>query len=84
MHTWDEIIVAADNALRRYKKPGGVKGFMRRMRDLLGNNKSTALAWAEFLPSEQEYFSILCGGLKLIIRVSTSIQKGTLVGSDPS
>ena len=36
----------------------------------LGKNKDNINGWLGLLPSESEYFSVLCGGFKLVLEVS--------------
>lgn len=71
-HTWEEAFDTVTKELGSYKDPPGWFGRVRKTMRSLGNNKDLALAWANLLPTQSEYFSILCGGLKLVITVSAS------------
>jgi hypothetical protein len=46
----------------------GAKGIIRKFFRLTGDHSSTITSWVGLLPSDQ-YFSIMCGGLKLILGV---------------
>ena len=57
---------AEENYLTEVKK--GPQGAVRRFFRLMGDYSSAATPWIGLLPSDR-YFSILCGGLKLIFEV---------------
>jgi hypothetical protein len=69
-HSWDEVIRAAKDAETAYHAEarkgakGAVRGYMRR----LGDYSAAVTPWIGLLPSDQ-YFSVLCGGLKLMFGV---------------
>ena len=54
-------------------------GFWRKIRIGLrrfGKTNKAFGAWAGLLPSQSEYFSIICGGFKLILGVGTLMPAG--------
>ena len=68
-HTWEEVLAAVNQASESYKDVPGLWGKIRKGLRSLGSNNQVFEAWADLLPSQSEYFSVLCGGLKLIFRV---------------
>ena len=70
LHTWEEVLEAVDEASTQYAQIPGLWGKIRKGLRRFGKNNQAFIAWAEVLPSQSEYFSILCGGLKLIFGVS--------------
>lgn len=48
----------------------------------LGKNKDNINGWLGLLPSESEYFSVLCGGFKIILEVSLNFPLTPLFGID--
>jgi hypothetical protein len=65
-HAWNEVIQAAANARDDcYEK----KGFGSKMGRMMTNSAEAVLKWSELMPSQNEYFSVICGGLKLIFGV---------------
>ncbi|MCJ1462582.1 hypothetical protein MMC07_001184 [Pseudocyphellaria aurata] len=70
MHSWDEVTQAANLAEEKYLKDAkGPKGSIRRFFRLTGDNARVIEPWVNLLPNDQ-YFSVLCGGLKLILGVA--------------
>ncbi|KAJ9149747.1 hypothetical protein NKR23_g4164 [Pleurostoma richardsiae] len=57
-----------------YKDPRGTWGRIRRAFRRVGNTKSVLEPWMQLLPSQSEYFSILCGGLKLIYTAAARLE----------
>lgn len=69
VHSWDEVRQAASLAEERHLKDAkGPKGSIRRFFRVTGDNAHVINPWVNLLPDDQ-YFSVLCGGLKLILGV---------------
>jgi hypothetical protein len=72
IHNMDEVMKAIEDAKMAYDEKAQ-KGFFAPLRKAfrkLGKNQETCKAWLDLLPGDSEYFSIICGGLKLILGVS--------------
>jgi len=71
-HTMEELWNVIDTAVDNYqsKEKNGVWGKIRLAFRKLGENGKAFEGWLGLLPEESEYFSVVCGGLKLIIGVS--------------
>lgn len=71
-HTIDEVIKAIDDAKAAYdeKEQKGFFAPLRKAFRKLGENEELGKAWLGLLPGESQYFSIICGGIKLILGVS--------------
>lgn len=68
-HSWDEVAQVANLAQEKYLKDAkGPKGSIRRFFRVTGDNAHVINLWVNLLPNDQ-YFSVLCGGLKLILGV---------------
>lgn len=73
LHTWTEVLQEVEDSSSRYNEPDGVWGKIRKAFRKSAGKADIASAWLTLLPNQSEYFSILCGGLKLIIGVSIYI-----------
>lgn len=69
-HKWEEVILEVNKASVNYENVSGAWGKIRKALRRFGKDNKAFTAWSALLPSESEYFSILCGGVKLIIGVS--------------
>lgn len=71
-HSMNEVIKAIDDAKVVYdeKEQKGFFSPLRKAFRKLGENEELCKSWLGLLPGESEYFSIICGGLKLILGVS--------------
>jgi hypothetical protein len=69
LHTWDEVLQSVNDASKLYNEVPGAWGKIRRALRGFGKSKTAFDAWSALLPSQSEYFSILCGGMKLIYGV---------------
>jgi hypothetical protein len=69
-HTWDEVVLAARDAEANYLADAkkGLQGVVRRFFRVIGDYSSAATPWIGLLPNDS-YFSVLCGGLKLVFGV---------------
>jgi hypothetical protein len=68
--SWEDLLQLATGTLESYNDDSGFCGKMKKMLRKLGDQSAALKAWSNLLPSQSEYFSILCGGLKIIITVS--------------
>ena len=68
-HSWEDVLAEVNAASERYNDVSGFWGKIRKGLRSFGNNNRVFDAWAGLLPTQSQYFSILCGGLKLIISV---------------
>jgi hypothetical protein len=72
-HSWDEVVRAAKDAEKAYNAEakrgatGHVRGYFRH----IGDYSTSAAPWVGLLPNDK-YFSVLCGGLKLVLGVRTA------------
>jgi hypothetical protein len=66
---WENVLEAVNEASELYQNVPGAWGKIRKALRRFGKNNAVFTAWAEVLPSQSQYFSILCGGLKLIFGV---------------
>jgi hypothetical protein len=73
VHTWEQVLQVVNDASNQYNDISGPLGKIRKCFRRFGKTNQVFSAWSELLPSQSQYFSILCGGLKLIIGVRTSI-----------
>ena len=69
-HTWEEVLEEVDKAAQSYNDNSKGWGKLRMAFRSVGNNQKVFTAWLEFLPTQSQYCSIICGGLKLIFGVS--------------
>ncbi|KAI3318453.1 hypothetical protein HD806DRAFT_315959 [Xylariaceae sp. AK1471] len=77
-HTWSEVISEAEFAEIKYNSKadkespfGRVRGFFRSLR----SNSPAIENWLDLLPTESEYGSLICGGLKVILRAATRMDE---------
>ena len=73
LHTWRDVLAEVDDASKQYNEPDGVWGKVRKAFRKSGDRAVSISAWLVLLPASSEYFSILCGGLTLIIGVSIAV-----------
>lgn len=71
-HTWEEVLAEVNAASERYNDVPGFWGKIRRGLRSFGSNSQVFDAWAGLLPTQSNYLSVLCGGLKLIFSVCAS------------
>ena len=71
-HTWEEVLAEVNAASERYNDVSGFWGKIRKGLRSFGSNNQTLDAWTGLLPTQSQYLSVLCGGLKLIISVRAS------------
>ena len=68
-HTWDEVLEEVDKAAQSYNDNSKSWGKIRKAFRSIGRNHNVFAAWLDFLPTQSQYCSIVCGGLKLILGV---------------
>lgn len=71
-HTVQELLDVVESTVDKYQNADtkGLWGKVRLAFRKLGASGDAITGWLGLLPSETEYLSIVCGGLKLIITVS--------------
>ncbi|EFX01024.1 hypothetical protein CMQ_5966 [Grosmannia clavigera kw1407] len=69
-HTFKELESVLADALKTSQPTGGAWGRIEKAFQKLGESKENLDSWLGLLPSESEYFSIVCGGLKMVVSVS--------------
>ncbi|EDU42376.1 conserved hypothetical protein [Pyrenophora tritici-repentis Pt-1C-BFP] len=75
LHTWEEVLKEVEGASDRYNEPDGIWGKIRKAFRKSADKADIASAWLALLPNQSEYFSILCGGLKLIIGAASRLNR---------
>lgn len=71
-HTWEQVLSMERGLLEQRQeaeKSKGFKGFIHTRMRRFGENSESFQAWLRLLPTESQYLSILCGGLKLLLGV---------------
>ena len=68
-HTWEDVLAEVNAASQRYNDVSGFWGKIRKGLRSFGANNQVFDAWAGLLPTQSNYLSVLCGGLKLIFSV---------------
>lgn len=72
-NTWEEVMAMVEWAKENYENPEGRWGSLRKCFRKLGKKTGSVPpldGWMALLPSQSEYASVICGGIKLIIGVS--------------
>ncbi|KAK4651589.1 hypothetical protein QC762_602270 [Podospora pseudocomata] len=65
--TWEDVLEEAQRAADTYSEASGMWNKIRKGLCSFGRNAKAFDAWASLLPSQSEYLSVLCGGLKFIL-----------------
>lgn len=73
-HSWEEVLVSIDDASKQYTDCAGRWGKLRKALRRVGKVNTMVEAWSQLLPGQSAYFSILCGGLKLIFGAAGRLQ----------
>ena len=73
-HTWEEVLDEVNQVASQYKDKSGFWAKIRRGMRKFGESSQAFAGWLELLPSDSEYFSIICGGLKLIIKAAARLR----------
>ena len=72
-YTWEDVLAEVNAASERYDEVSGFWGKIRKGLRGFGGNNQVFDAWAGLLPTQSNYFSVLCGGLKLIFSVRITL-----------
>ena len=70
LHDWEQVLAQVDRAASAYKDKSGLWSTVRRTMKKFGENHHAFDAWLNLLPTQSQYCSLLCGGLKLIINAA--------------
>lgn len=74
-HNWDEVVGVVRRAEGEYNAHGiGIGGLHRRILRSIGDYHDALEPWIKLIPTQDNYLSILCGGLKLFLGVSILVQ----------
>ncbi len=68
-YTWSDVL-SAQQTFSRERENGtsrGIKGLVYKKLRKFGDDSETFQSWLKLLPTESQYLSVLCGGLKLIL-----------------
>lgn len=68
-HTWDEVLEVVDKAAQAHHDTSTAWGKVRKAFRSVGNHHKAFAAWVNILPTQSQYASIVCGGLKVVIGV---------------
>ncbi|KAI0529919.1 hypothetical protein GGR58DRAFT_277212 [Xylaria digitata] len=77
-HTWAEVVSEAKFAELQYNKKVGKESPFGRVRGLfraLRSNSPAISDWLDLLPTDSLYGSLICGGLKVILRAATRMDE---------
>ncbi|KAL1878293.1 hypothetical protein Daus18300_002211 [Diaporthe australafricana] len=76
-HSVDQLWQVIDNAIEDYtsKDRDGVWGKIRMGFRKLGDGSEAMQGWLGLLPTESEYMSVVCGGLKLILKAASQLRR---------
>lgn len=72
--SWEDVVAEVQQAGELYKEASGPLSKIRKVFGKLGNHTDALNGWFELLPSGSEYFSILCGGLKLVVGAAARLK----------
>ena len=67
--SWDEVMEEVHSAAKLLPNKSGFWGRIQKSFRSVGKNSDALKAWVRLLPSDS-YFSVICGGLRLIVGVS--------------
>lgn len=75
MHSVDQLWKLIDTAIEDYTSQSGeaIWGKIRIGFRKLGDGSEAIQGWLGLLPTESEYLSVVCGGLKLILKVCSDL-----------
>lgn len=69
-HTWDQVLDEVNLVACQHKDSTSFWAKIRKGLRKFGDSHCAFDAWLGLLPTQSQYCSFLCGGLKLVIRVS--------------
>ena len=68
-HTWEEVLEEVEKAAKSFNDTSSTWGKIRQVFRSMGNNNKVFTVWLDILPTQSQYCSIVCGGMKLIFGV---------------
>ncbi|RMY70990.1 hypothetical protein D0863_05428 [Hortaea werneckii] len=74
-HQWDDVIGAVEALSKRQAERKDFWSSLRNKLHWFGENSSVFQQWSGLLPTQSNYFSVMCGGLKLIFNAAGRLQK---------
>lgn len=74
-HQWDEVIGAVEVLSKAHAERKDFWSSLRNKLHWFGENSSVFQQWSGLLPTQSNYFSVMCGGLKLIFNAAGRLQK---------
>ncbi|KAI6821054.1 hypothetical protein KC332_g1371 [Hortaea werneckii] len=74
-HQWDDVIGAVDVLSKTQAERKDFWSSLRNKLHWFGQNSSVFQQWSGLLPTQSNYFSVMCGGLKLIFNAAGRLQK---------
>ena len=69
LHTWEEVLEELNQAASQHKEGSFLWKKIRRGLQKFGDSNKVFDAWLGLLPTQSNYCSLICGGLKLILKV---------------
>ncbi|KAF2849624.1 hypothetical protein T440DRAFT_518866 [Plenodomus tracheiphilus IPT5] len=72
-NTWGDVLAELDTAASCRKDTGTKWGKMKQQFRKISGKADSVSAWVQVLPSQSQYFSIICGGLKLILGAASRL-----------
>ena len=74
-HSWEQVLAQVDYAASAYKDKSSLWSKVRRGMKKFGENHEAFNAWLNLLPTQSQYCSIICGGLKLVINAAARFKE---------
>ncbi|KAI6907005.1 hypothetical protein KC318_g2157 [Hortaea werneckii] len=74
-HQWDDVIGAVEVLSETQVQRKDFWSSLRNKLHWFGENSSVFQQWSGLLPTQSNYFSVMCGGLKLIFNAAGRLQK---------
>ncbi|GAB1738691.1 hypothetical protein NU219Hw_g3488t1 [Hortaea werneckii] len=74
-HQWDDVIGAVEALSKTQAEREDFWSSVRNKLHWFGENSSVFQQWSGLLPTQSNYFSVMCGGLKLIFNAAGRLQK---------
>ncbi|KAI7238072.1 hypothetical protein KC330_g2781 [Hortaea werneckii] len=74
-HQWDDVIGAVEILSKTQAERKDFWSSLRKNLHRFGENSSVFQQWSGLLPTQSNYFSVMCGGLKLIFNAAGRLQK---------
>lgn len=71
--SWGDVLAEMERATAQYNDPHGISGKIRKWFRKSSEKADAVNAWLVLVPSQSEYFSVMCGGLQLILGVRSRV-----------